>query len=96
MDAVDQYNLDVGEEWPDSEDGGIAQYRRFFQVRRQFLSWGALCFNCVIFLPQSWIGVVQGACPVSKRTAIKLAGLLVQVYYGDRCTAVVWPPPDLE
>ena len=36
MDAVDQYNLDIGEEWPDSEDGGIAQYRRFFQVRRQF------------------------------------------------------------
>ena len=36
MDAVDQYNLDIGEEWPDSEDGGIAQYRRFFQVKRQF------------------------------------------------------------
>lgn len=31
VDAAEQFSLDVGVEWPDSEDPGVARYRLFFQ-----------------------------------------------------------------
>ena len=31
-DAVERYHLDIGEEWPEGEDSGVARYRKFYQV----------------------------------------------------------------
>ena len=30
-DAVERYHLDIGEEWPEGEDSGVARYRKFYQ-----------------------------------------------------------------
>lgn len=32
IDAVQKYSLDIGSEWPDGEDPGVARYRLFYQV----------------------------------------------------------------
>ena len=75
MDAVERFNLEIGTEWPDSEDPGVARYRLFFQ---------------------NWTGIVQGVYPVDKKTAIKLAALLVMVYHGDRRNSHSWKLANME
>lgn len=48
------------------------------------------------FSNQSWCGVIQGAYPIDRANAVKLAALLTHVYYGDRKKAKVWPPKDYD
>jgi hypothetical protein len=74
-DAAERHSLDIGKEWPDSEDTDVARHRMFYQ---------------------SWMAIVQGEYPISKKFAIKLAGLLTYIYYGKKSDAPYWPPPDLD
>ena len=32
VDAVEKHSLEIGQEWPDGEDPGVARYRLFYQV----------------------------------------------------------------
>lgn len=32
IDAVEKHSLEIGQEWPDGEDPGVARYRLFYQV----------------------------------------------------------------
>lgn len=32
VDAVEKFSLEIGSEWPDGEDRGVARYRYFYQV----------------------------------------------------------------
>lgn len=43
---------------------------------------------------QSWTGIVQGAFPIERHGAVKLAGMLTQVYFGDWASS--WPPRDYD